>query len=121
MKDLLWKEWNTCNPGGDQYSILSSVNHMMCNDNQVGGCRYEFKLSWPTLPVDPKEQSWIQSNKPLDPRPVTDYEAVDVPYTGAFWNGLAFGSNTNLGDALVDGSSTTWWWYAVGTHVDHTH
>jgi len=93
---------------------------MMCNENTVGGCRFEFKLSWPTLDQPETEQTWVQGTNPMTSGAVKNYQGINAPYTGAKWAGLE--RSTTTGVALIDGSvGTTWWWYAVGTSRAHNH
>ena len=112
-KDAEWSI-NPGDPSAAQFSILDQLEGM--GRSPDGDNKILFELYWPELegtPAGPR-QLWKQSSNPVIGVPgaaVEGYEAVDAPYTGGYWGGLQRGTSS----ALLDGSSNTWWWYAVGS------
>ena len=79
-----------------------------------------FELYWPELEGTPAgpSQLWKQSSNPVIGVPggaVEGYEAVDAPYTRHEWGGLQRSGNS----ALLDGSISGRWYYAVGAQRDY--
>ena len=117
-KDSEWS-LNPLNPNAAQFSILDQLEGM--GRYPDGSNKILFELYWPELEGSPKgpRQLWKQSSNPVLGVPgaaVEGYEAVDAPYTGGFWGGLR---RTRGGNALLDGSTNEWSWYAVGSRRIH--
>ena len=113
-------EWsiNPLDPSAAQFSILDQLEGM--GRNPDGDNKILFELYWPELEGTLKgpRQLWKQSSNPVIGVPgaaVEGYEAVDAPYTGCYWGGLERSSHS----ALLDGSSNSWWWYAVGSRSSY--
>ena len=109
-------EWsiNPLDPSAAQFSILDQLEGM--GRNPDGDNKILFELYWPQLEGTLKgpRQLWKQSSNPVIGVPgaaVEGYEAVDAPYTGYDWGGLQRSHNS----ALLDGSISGGWWYAVGS------
>ena len=117
-KDAEWSI-NPHDPSAAQFSILDQLEGM--GRSPDGDNKILFELYWPELegtPAGPR-QLWKQSSNPVIGVPgaaVEWYEAVDVPYTGSYWGGLRRCGTSN---ALLDGSTTSWWFYAVGARSVH--
>ena len=115
------EEWsvNPLNPSAAQFSILDQLEGM--GRYPDGDNKILFELYWPELvgtTLGPG-QLWKQSSNPVIGVPgaaVEGYEAVDAPYTGESWGGLQRNSD---GEALLDGSTGSNWWYAVGSRSVH--
>eukprot|EP00964_Phaeocystis_antarctica_P077406 scaffold48034_cov36-Phaeocystis_antarctica.AAC.1 len=89
--------------------------------NPDGDNKILFELYWPELEgtLNGPRQLWKQSSNPVIGVPgaaVEGYEAVDAPYTGDYWGGL---QRCGTSTALLDGSTNSWWWYAVGSRSVH--
>eukprot|EP00964_Phaeocystis_antarctica_P065282 scaffold39359_cov69-Phaeocystis_antarctica.AAC.2 len=114
-------EWsiNPLNPSAAQFSILDQLEGM--GRNPDGDNKILFELYWPELEgtqAGPR-QLWKQSSNPVIGVPgavVEGYEAVDAPYTVAEWGGL---QRCGTSSALLDGSTNSNWWYAVGSRSVH--
>eukprot|EP00964_Phaeocystis_antarctica_P120505 scaffold84253_cov49-Phaeocystis_antarctica.AAC.1 len=89
--------------------------------NPDGDNKILFELYWPELEGTSKgpRQLWKQSSNPVTGAPgaaVVGYEALDTPFTGNYWGGL---QRTSSSSALLDGSTNSNWWYAVGSRKGH--
>ena len=86
-----------------------------------GDNKFLFELYWPDLEGSPKgpRQMWKQTSNPVTDAKgaaVSGYEAVDAPYKERYWGGL---QRSGSSATLLDGSTTSSWWYALGSRLIH--
>ena len=110
-------EWsiNPHDSSAAQFSILDQLEGM--GRSSDGDNKFLFELYWPDLEGSPKgpRQMWKQTSNPVTDAKgaaVSGYEAVDAPYKERYWGGL---QRSGSSATLLDGSTTTSWYYSVGS------
>jgi len=97
---------NPDDPTAQNFAILDQLeNYRLTSGSSQGS--FQFKLRWPAL----GSNEWIQSSNPVQSTTVLGYKDVNVDYTAHTWSGLQTGSPY----AILDGSSSGEWYYAVGS------
>lgn len=107
-------EINKNNPGSNSY--LMNINELNTTQNYKSNGKFKFKYVQKN--PDSKEQIWLQNNNPFEQGAdynregtVPGYEAININYNSMYWGGLRYNGN----QCLVSGSSTSWWFYSIGS------
>jgi len=98
---------NSDDPTAHNYAILDQLEKYRLVSGPDAGS-FQFRLRWPQLGGN----EWIQSSNPTQSATVAGYKNVSVAFTGHTWGGLAASSPY----ALLDGSLSGEWFYAVGSY-----
>jgi hypothetical protein len=107
-----WRQWNTCDAEGDNFSILSQLGENM----RMPDGKFHFKMVWPVVTALESANEWKQTSNPMtqDGSGVVGYEPINVPNDGGWFQGLE--NNVHHDQCLLDGSvDRDNWWFAIGS------
>ena len=99
---------------------LLQREHEIFKNNQG---EYEFKLEYPELGINLKNQ-WRQTSNPLETcQSVDNYSPISISWSGDYFGGMSRqNANINTKDScLLSGCQYTWWWYAVCSYTNYNN